>query len=74
MDKTMGVSPVTGLIYYGTVEDNMFKGEKEDVTNIAIKAVFEYFIQKLEECPANSAFQLRFSDLPYVLEMRREGG
>jgi hypothetical protein len=74
MAKTMGVSPITGAIYYGTVKGNKLQGKKEDVTDIAIKAVFEHFIQKLEECPANTAYQISFPNLPYVLEMRKEGG
>ena len=73
MSKTMGVSPITDTIYYGTIKNNMWQGKKEDVTDIAIKAVFEWFMHKLDECPTNSAFQLRFPNLPYVLEMRKEG-
>ena len=73
MSKTMGVSPITGAIYYGTQKGDEWQGKKEDVTDIAIKAVFEHFMQKLEECPANSAYQIRFPNLPYVLEMRKEG-
>ena len=73
MAKTMGVSPITGAIYYGTVKNNMWVGKREDVTDEAIKAVFEWFMHKLEECPANSAYQIRFPNLPYVLEMREEG-
>ena len=73
MAKTMGVSPITGAIYYGAQKGDEWQGKKEDVTDIAIKAVFEHFMHKLEECPANSAYQLRFPNLPYVLEMRKEG-
>lgn len=73
MAKTMGVSPITGAIYYGTQKGDEWVGKKDDVTDMAIKAVFEHFMQKLEdECP-NSAYQIRFPNLPYVLEMRKEG-
>lgn len=72
MSKTMGVSPITDTIYYGNVKNNMWQGKKEDVTDIAIKAVFEWFMHKLEnECP-NGTYQIRFESVPYVLEMRKE--
>ena len=70
--KTMGVSPITDTIYYGTVKNNMWQGKKEDVTDMAIKAVFEWFMHKLDnECP-DGAYQIRFPNVPYVLEMRKE--
>lgn len=73
MNKTMGVSPITDTIYYGTVKNNMWQGNKEDVTDMAIKAVFEWFMHKLEnECSDCAAYQITFPSLPYVLEMRRE--
>lgn len=72
MGKTMGVSPITDTIFYGTVKNNMWQGKKEDVTDIAIRAVFEWFMQKVKnECP-NGAYQIRFPSVPYVLEMRKE--
>ena len=71
MSKTMGVSTITGNIYYGNVKNNIWIGKK-DVTDIAIRAVFEWFMHKLEnECP-NVSYQIRFETLPYVLEMRKE--
>lgn len=71
-NKTMGVSPITDTIFYGTVKDDMWVGKREDVTDIAIKAVFEWFMHKMEnECP-NGAYQIKFPSLPYVLEMRKE--
>lgn len=71
MSKTMGVSPITDTIYYGTVKDNKWV-VKEDVTDMAIKAVFEWFTHKLDnECP-DGAYQIRFPNVPYVLEMRKE--
>ena len=52
INKTMGVSPITNTIYYGTVKNDMWQGKREDVTDIATKAVFEWFMHKLEdECP-----------------------
>lgn len=72
MDKTMGVSPITDTIYYGTVKDDMWVGKKEDVTDIAIKAVFEWFMHKHKaECP-DGIYEIRFPGVPYVLSMKRE--
>ena len=73
MAKTMGVSPITGRIYYGTVKNNMWQGKKEEVTDIAVRAVFEWFMHKFkDECKDGGAYQIRFEDIPYVLEMRKE--
>lgn len=41
MEKTMGVSPVTGRIYYGILKNSVWVGNREDVTNMAVRAVFE---------------------------------
>ena len=43
--KTMGVTPVTNIIYYGNVneEKGLWVGERKDVTDMAICAVFEWF-------------------------------
>ena len=72
MSKIMGVSPITDTIYYGTVKNDMWQGEREDVTDMAIKAVFEWFMYQMEkECP-DGAYQIRFPNTPYVLEMRKE--
>ena len=72
MGKTIGVSPITDTIYYGTVKDNKWVGKREDVTDEAIKEVFEWFMHKMEkECP-DGAYQIRFPSVPYVLEMRKE--
>lgn len=72
MGKTMGVSPITDTIYYGTVKDNKWVGKREDVTDEAIKAVFEWFMHKLDADEKQIAYQIKFPNLPYVLEMRKE--
>jgi len=74
MSKTMGVSALTGNIYYGTVKNDKWQGKREDVTNMAIKAVFEWFICKLEAERPDGAYQIRFPGVPYVLEMRKDEG
>lgn len=44
--KTMGVSPITNTIYYGTVntDKHMWVGNKMDVTRMARNAVAEYLM------------------------------
>ncbi|MFR7913879.1 hypothetical protein [Eubacterium ramulus] len=72
--KSMGVSPITGTIYCGMLKDDEWVGEKEDVTDMAIRAVFDWFIQKYgEEVHSESGeYQLKFKNTPYVLSMRKE--
>lgn len=73
MAKTMGVSPITDTIFYGTVKNDRWVGNRENVTDMAIKAVFEWFMHKFEsECEEGGAYQLRFPGFLYVLEMRKE--
>lgn len=73
MAKTMGVSPLTDTIYYGTVKDDKWVGKKEDVTSMAIRSVFEWFMNKFRlECKDDEVYQIRFPNVPYVLEMRME--
>ncbi len=72
MVKTMGVSQLTDTIYYGTVKNNMWVGKKENVTDMAIKAVFEWFMHKhKKECP-DGVYEIRFPGVPYVLSIRKE--
>lgn len=49
--KAMGVSPITNTIYYGNVneEKGLWVGEKKDVTDMAIAAVFEWFMNQMDE-------------------------
>lgn len=46
--KTMGASPLTGTIYYGTLntEKRMWVGKKTDVTDMACRAVAEYLMHE----------------------------
>lgn len=72
MAKTMGVSPITDTIYYGTVKNDMWVGKRENVTDMAIKAVFEWFMHKHKaECP-DGIYEIHFPGVPYVLSMRKE--
>lgn len=72
MRKTMGVSPITDTIYYGTVKNDMWVGKKENVTDMAIKAVFEWFMHKHEQGCPDGDYQIRFPGIPYVLTMKKE--
>ena len=57
--KAMGVSPITGIIYYGTLRGDEWVGEKEDVTDMAIRAVFDWFIEKHQDaCPPDGVYTL----------------
>lgn len=73
MAKGFGVSPITNTIYYGTCKksDGMceFTGKKEDVTDEAIKAVFEWFIGNTEDC---EEFSISFESTEFELVMRRK--
>ncbi len=72
MVKAMEVSPITDTIYYGTIKNDEWV-DKEDVTNMAIKAVFGWFMRKFEkECTENGSYELRFPGIPYVLTMKKE--
>lgn len=73
MSKVMGVSPISDIIYYGNVKNGMWQGKKEDVTDEAIKAVFEWFMHKVDNLEDDkNCFEIRFGDLPYVLRMKKE--
>lgn len=45
--KTMGASPLTGQIFYGTLntDTSMWVGKKTDVTDIAVPAVAEHLMR-----------------------------
>ena len=51
MAKGFGVSTITNTIYYGTQdkEKYMWTGKKEDVTDEAIAAVYEWFMGNMED-------------------------
>lgn len=73
-EKTMGgeVSSITDTIYYGVVKYNIWVGKREDVTDIAIKAVFEWFMHKCKKEAHGREYQIKFKNVPYVLSMRKE--
>lgn len=46
--KTIGASPLTGIIFYGTLntEKGVWVGKKTDVTSVACQAVAEHLMYK----------------------------
>ena len=72
MNKTMGVSPLTDAIYYGKIKNDMWVGEKEDVTDMAICAVFQLLMQKQQKLCPDGAYEIRMPGIPYVMSMKKE--
>ena len=50
-EKRFGVSPITNHIYYGLqdTEKHIWVGNKTDVTDGAIAAVFEWFMSNMKD-------------------------
>lgn len=72
MTKGFGVSPLTNTIYYGTQnkEKHMFTGNKEDVTNDVIAAVFEWFMGNMKN--DTEEYSIKYPEVKeYELVMRR---
>lgn len=71
MAKGFGVSLITNTIYYGTQnkEKRMFTGKKEDVTNEAIGAVFEWFTGNMA---GKEEYSITYPSTDFELVMRRK--
>lgn len=71
MAKGFGVSPITNTIYFGTQnpEKQMRTGKKEDVTNEAIAAVFEWFIGNMD---GHEEYSITYPSTGFELVMRRK--
>lgn len=69
--KGFGVSPITNTIYYGTQDEekHMWIGDKKDVTNEVIAAVFEWFIGNMEN---KEEFSISYPNTDYELVMRKK--
>nr|DAL43972.1 MAG TPA_asm: hypothetical protein [Caudoviricetes sp.] len=70
--KAMGVSPITNTIYYGNVneEKGLWVGEKKGVTDMAIGAVFEWFLNQMD---GKEEFGISYPSVPGIkLKMVRE--
>ena len=72
MAKGFGVSPLTNTIYYGTInkEKHMFTGKKEDVTDGAIGAVYEWFMGNMEDYMEE--YSITYPSTEFELVMRRK--
>ena len=73
--KGFGVSPITNRIYYGTQnpEKNVLVGEKTDVTDGAIAAVYEWFMGHMsDENGPVEEYQITYPSTEFELVMRRK--
>lgn len=76
MAKGFGVSPITNTIYYGTQDPkkNMWTGKKEDVTDGAIGAVFQWFMGIMDDIKdPKEEYSITYPDTGFELVMRRIG-
>lgn len=48
-------------------------GEKQDFTNEAIKAVFQWFMNNFKDNECKKAFEVTFNSAPYILRMVKKG-
>lgn len=69
--KTVGCSVFGETIYSGTVdtEKHMWIGQKTDVTKDAIDAVFEWFMNKMEDV---EEYSITYPNVKYELVMREK--
>ena len=70
----IGVSPLTNTIFIGKskkLKNGVFEwvGEKHDITDDAIRAVFEWFMNNYKNNEQNKAYEIRYTNCPYVLTM-----
>ncbi|HBF66471.1 MAG TPA: hypothetical protein DDW34_12960 [Clostridium sp.] len=77
--KKLVVSPITNTIYWATVneEKQMITGKKEDVTDNAVGAAFEWFMGNMKEFKdgkmvENAEHSISYEGLPFVLKMVRK--
>lgn len=74
--KKLLVSEITKTIYLANAKPiknlpKLFEtvGEKQDFTDEAIRAVFEWFMINFQENEPNEAFEVKFGECPYILQM-----
>lgn len=73
--KGFGVSPITNKIFYGTqdTEKQMWVGDKTDVTDDVIAAVYEWFIGNMEnEHGKRTEYRITYPCTDYELIMRKK--
>ena len=73
--KGFGVSPIANTIFYGTqdTEKHMWVGQKTDVTDGAIAAVYAWFMGNMEdgECKKEE-YSITYPGTEFELVMRRK--
>jgi len=73
----LGVSPLTTRIYAGKSKQlpdgtSEWVGVKTDVTDEAIRAVFEWFMYQHRANEPSEAFEVKFPNSGYVLTMTKD--
>lgn len=75
IEKGFGVSPITNTIYYGTQNTvkHMWVGQKTDVTDSAIAAVYEWFMGNMEDGEGEKEeYSITYPSTDFELVMRRK--
>ena len=74
MPKGFGVSPITNTIYYGNKNEKTHRwtGDKKDVTNDVIAAVFEWFIGNMKDDMEEYSIHYKSSKYELVMRERKE--
>ena len=73
--KGFGVSPICNTIYYGTqdTEKHMWVGQKTDVTDEVIAAVYEWFMNNMEDSEGEKEeYSITYPSTNFELVMRRK--
>ena len=73
--KGFGISPITNTIYYGTqdTEKHVWIGQKIDVTNEVIDAVYAWFMGNMEDSEGKKEeYQISYPSTEFELVMRRK--
>lgn len=77
--KKLVVSPITNTIYLtngkpmkSNPECFVSSGKKEDYTDAAISAVFQWFVANYENEAPSDGYELRYKGMPYVLTLTKE--
>ena len=74
---SISLAPITGTIFAGKSKDcgngiREWVGKKHEVADEAIRAVFEWFMYQYTENEPSVAYEVRYTNCPYVLTMTKE--
>lgn len=69
--KGFGINPITNTIFYGTqdVDKHMWIGDKTDVTDDVIDAVFTWFMRNMD---GKEEYQITYPSAEFELVMRKK--